>query len=77
MVDMRLPFPPAGPMPISPEENMDENGQVNWRVAWLKEIEHLQQVTTEQEQAGVDPAWYMMMLFRLRGALMPPIDPDA
>ncbi|KAJ7715424.1 hypothetical protein B0H14DRAFT_3633412 [Mycena olivaceomarginata] len=77
MMDMRLPLSPEGPMPISPEENMDENEQVNWRMAWLNEIEHLHQVTTEQEKAGVDSAWYMMMLFRLRDALMPPIDPDA
>ncbi|KAF7353030.1 Forkhead box protein J3 [Mycena venus] len=77
MMDMRFPMPP-GPMPISPEENieLDENGQVNWRVAWLKEIGHLQQVTAEQEKAGVDPEWYRMMLFRVRGALMP-INPDA
>jgi len=69
---------PPGPMPISPEENieLDENGQVNWRVAWLKEIGHLQQVTAEQEKAGVDPEWYRMMLFRVRGALMP-INPEA
>ncbi|KAJ6510074.1 hypothetical protein C8R47DRAFT_964734 [Mycena vitilis] len=74
---MGFPMPP-GPMPISPEENieLDENGQVNWRVAWLKEIGHLQQVTAEQEKAGVDPEWYRMMLFRVRGALMP-INPDA
>ncbi|KAJ7507479.1 hypothetical protein B0H11DRAFT_1967283 [Mycena galericulata] len=79
MMDMRFPMPPPGPMPISPEENieLDENGQVNWRVAWLKEIGHLQQVTAEQEKAGVDPEWYRMMLFRVRGALMPPINPDA
>ncbi|KAJ7638569.1 hypothetical protein FB45DRAFT_903250 [Roridomyces roridus] len=77
MMDMRLM--PPGPMPISPEENieLDENGQVNWRVAWLKEIGHLQQVTADQEKAGVDPEWYRMMLFRVRAALMPPINPDA
>ncbi|KAJ7807084.1 hypothetical protein B0H14DRAFT_2609987 [Mycena olivaceomarginata] len=64
---------PPGPMPISPEENIElhENGQVNWRVAWLKEIGHLHQVTAEQEKAGVDPEWYRMMLFRARAALMP------
>lgn len=75
-MNMGFPMPP-GPMPISPEENieLDENGQVNWRVAWLKEIGHLQQVTAEQEKAGVDPEWYRMMLFRVRGALMmPPAD---
>ncbi|KAJ6599345.1 hypothetical protein DFH09DRAFT_33032 [Mycena vulgaris] len=77
MMDMRFPLAPPGPMPISPDENieLDENGHVNWRVAWLKEIGHLQQVTAEQEKAGVDAEWYRMMLFRVRGALMPP--PDA
>ncbi|KAJ7774251.1 hypothetical protein DFH07DRAFT_123274 [Mycena maculata] len=79
IMDMRFPLPPPGPMPISPEENieLDENGHVNWRVAWLKEIGHLQQVTAEQEKAGVDPEWYRMMLFRVRGALMPAINPEA
>ncbi|KAK7061484.1 forkhead box protein J3 [Favolaschia claudopus] len=72
-----FPLPP-GPLPISPEEQieLDENGQVNWRVAWLKEIGHLQQVTAEQEKAGVDQEWFRMMLFRVRGALMPPINPE-
>jgi forkhead box protein J2/3 len=66
-------------MPISPDEGieLDEHGNVNWRVAWLKEIGHLQQVTAEQEKAGVDPEWYRMMLFRVRGALMPPMNPEA
>ncbi|KAJ6627554.1 hypothetical protein B0H10DRAFT_1779696 [Mycena sp. CBHHK59/15] len=79
MMRMPFPLPPPGPMPISPEENieLDENGHVNWRVAWLKEIGHLQQVTAEQEKAGVDSEWYRMMLFRVRGALMPPMNPDA
>lgn len=63
-----------GPMPISPDEGLevDEHGNVNWRLAWLKEIGHLQQVTAEQEKAGADPEWYRMMLFRVRSALMPP-----
>ncbi|KAG6833808.1 hypothetical protein H0H87_011742 [Tephrocybe sp. NHM501043] len=67
-------FPPVPPMPINMDEGLavDENGQVDWRLAWLKEIGHLQQVTDEQEKAGVDPDWYRMMLFRVRGALMPP-----
>jgi forkhead box protein J2/3 len=77
MLDMRFPLPP-GPMPLPADENieLDENGHVNWRVAWLKEIGHLQQVTAEQEKAGVDSEWYRMMLFRVRGALMPPIGPE-
>ncbi|KDR83414.1 hypothetical protein GALMADRAFT_23139, partial [Galerina marginata CBS 339.88] len=75
---MRYPPPPIPgpipPVPISPDEGfeMDEHGNVNWRLAWLKEIGHLQQLTQEQEKAGVDPEWYRMMLIRVRGALMPP-----
>lgn len=79
MPGMRFPPTMAGPMPISPDEGleMDEHGNVNWRLAWLKEIGHLQQVTAEQEKAGVDPEWYRMMLFRVRTALMPPpINPE-
>ncbi|KAF8639932.1 hypothetical protein AX17_001182 [Amanita inopinata Kibby_2008] len=74
---MRFPPPMPGPMPISPDENfeLDEHGNVNWRLAWLKEIGHLQQITAEQEKAGVDPEWYRMMLFRVRSALMPPPPP--
>lgn len=70
---MRFP-PPVPAMPIAIDEGVevDEHGNINWRVAWLKEIGHLQQVTAEQEKAGVDPEWYRMMLFRVRGALMPP-----
>ena len=74
---MRFPPPipgPIPPVPISPDEGLevDEHGNVNWRMAWLKEIGHLQQITAEQEKAGVDPEWYRMMLLRVRGALMPP-----
>ncbi|KAG5646466.1 hypothetical protein DXG03_003516 [Asterophora parasitica] len=79
MGGMRFP-PPVPPMPINMEEGLelDEHGNVNWRLAWLKEIGHLQQVTAEQEKAGVDPEWYRMMLFRVRGALMPPpMNPEA
>uniref|UniRef100_D8PKJ7 Fork-head domain-containing protein n=2 Tax=Schizophyllum commune (strain H4-8 / FGSC 9210) TaxID=578458 RepID=D8PKJ7_SCHCM len=79
MMGMRFP-PMGGPMPISPEEGLelDENGNVDWRAAWLKEIGHLQQVTAEQEKAGVDAEWYRMMLYRVRTALMPPVavNPD-
>jgi forkhead box protein J2/3 len=64
-------------MPLSADESIevDEHGNVNWRVAWLKELGHLQQVTAEQDKAQVDPDWYRMMLFRVRGALMAPINP--
>ncbi|KAG7449410.1 uncharacterized protein BT62DRAFT_929379 [Guyanagaster necrorhizus] len=69
-----IPPPVPGPMPILPDENMelDEHGNVNWYHAWVKEIGHLQAVTTEQEKAGADQEWYRMMLIRIRTALMPP-----
>ena len=71
---MRYPPPIPGPIPLSPDESLelDEHGNVNWRLAWVKEIGHLQQITEEQEKAGADPEWYRMMLFRVRNALMPP-----
>lgn len=71
---MNMRLLPPGPMPITPEEGieLDENGQVNWRLAWLKEIGHLQQVTDEQEKAGADQEWYRMMLWRVRSALITP-----
>jgi len=77
MPGMRYPPPIPGhmpPVPISPDEGLelDEHGNVNWRLAWLKEIGHLQQITAEQEKANIDPEWYRMMLFRVRSALMPP-----
>ena len=71
-------FAPApAPIPLSADESIevDEHGNVNWRVAWLKELGHLQQVTAEQDKAQVDPEWYRMMLFRVRSALMAPINP--
>ena len=77
MAGMRFPPPIPGPIPISPDENfeLDEHGNVNWRLAWHKEIGHLQQITAEQEKAGVDQEWYRMMLIRVRSALMPPPPP--
>ena len=77
MPGMRYPPPPLpGPLPVpmAPDENLelDENGQVNWRLAWHKEIGHLQAITAEQEKAGADQEWYRMMLLRVRGALVPP-----
>ncbi|KAG6838010.1 hypothetical protein H0H93_008404 [Arthromyces matolae] len=65
-------FPPVPPIHLEEGLDLDETGNVNWKLAWLKEIGHLQQVTAEQEKAGADPEWYRMMLFRVRGALMPP-----
>ena len=74
MMDPRFPPPIPGVLPISPDEGfeLDEHGNVNWRLAWVKELGHLQQITAEQEKAGVDPEWYRMMLIRVRSALMPP-----
>lgn len=71
---MRYPPPIPPGIPISPDEqfDLDENGNVDWRLAWHKEIGHLQSLTAEQEKAGVDSEWYRMMLFRIRSALMPP-----
>ena len=67
-----IPGPIPGPIPLSPDENQEVHGNVDWRLAWVKEIGHLQQITDEQEKAGADPEWYRMMLFRVRSALMPP-----
>jgi hypothetical protein len=72
---MRYPPPIPGPipgMPLSPDESQEVHGNVDWRLAWVKEIGHLQQITEEQEKAGADPEWYRMMLYRVRNALMPP-----
>ncbi|KAJ3996022.1 hypothetical protein F5050DRAFT_1572337 [Lentinula boryana] len=78
MMGMRFPVVSAMPMPPDESFEVDENGNVDWRMAWLKEIGHLQQVTAEQEKAGADPEWYRMMLVRVRTALMPPImNPEA
>ncbi|KAF5393768.1 hypothetical protein D9757_000263 [Collybiopsis confluens] len=80
MASMRFPAMPVGALPMSPDEtfDLDENGNVDWRLAWLKEIGHLQQVTAEQEKAGADPDWYRMMLIRVRTALMTPMmNPEA
>ncbi|KAJ8523011.1 hypothetical protein ONZ45_g544 [Pleurotus djamor] len=65
-------------MPIPAEEGleMDEHGNVNWRAAWIKEIGHLQALTSEQEKAGADQEWYRLMLLRVRTALMPPMNPE-
>ncbi|TCD70836.1 hypothetical protein EIP91_001526 [Steccherinum ochraceum] len=60
---MRFVQPPF----FSAEElEADEHGNVDWNLAWRKELNSLQQLTEEQEKAGADPEWYRMMLFRLR-----------
>lgn len=67
------------PIHISPEEGLevDEHGNINWRMAWLKELGHLQHLTAEQEKAGAGEEWYRMMMFRVRTAMMAPLDPAA
>jgi forkhead box protein J2/3 len=55
---------------------LDEHGNVDWHRAWVKELAALQQLTRDQEEAGVDQEWYRQMLFRVRAALMMGIPPD-
>jgi forkhead box protein J2/3 len=49
---------------------MDESGNVNWRLQWMKELEHLQQLTEEQDKDGASEEWYRVMFIRVRTALM-------
>lgn len=69
--------PPPQPIPIPPDGDIDvdEHGNIDWQNTWLKELNHLQQVTAEQDKQQVDQEWYRMMLFRVRGALMAPLNP--
>ena len=72
---MRFPVPPPPHVPME-EFELDEHGNVDWHLAWLKELRDLQQLTTDQEKAGVDQEWYRQMLFRVRAALMMALPPD-
>ncbi|KAJ7869666.1 hypothetical protein B0H13DRAFT_2557453 [Mycena leptocephala] len=54
-----MDMPPPGSIPEENLELNNENGEVDWRI------------TVEQEKDNVEPEWYRMMLFRVRGALMP------
>ncbi|KAF7301512.1 Forkhead box protein c2 [Mycena indigotica] len=68
------------PPPLSlmtPEDRVDatENGDVDWRALWLKEIEHLQEITAQQDKLGAQQQWYQMMLFRVRSVLLAPLAP--
>ena len=69
--------PPPQPIPIPPDGDIDvdEHGNISWRSVWLKELNHLQQVTAEQDKQQVDQEWYRMMVFRVRAALMAPLNP--
>ncbi|KAI6105518.1 hypothetical protein EDD17DRAFT_319610 [Pisolithus thermaeus] len=75
---MLPPPPPGGFAPAVPIDNLevDENGNLSWHLSWLKELNNLRQITTEQEKAGADEEWYRMMLLRVRSALMPPAYPE-
>jgi len=69
-------FPPP-PLPTLPEDlEVDENGNLDWHLAWVKELQQLQNVTAEQEKQGIDQEWFRIMLFRIRSAMMvPPLPP--
>ncbi|KAL5508220.1 hypothetical protein ACEPAH_5839 [Sanghuangporus vaninii] len=54
----------------------DANGNVNWRSAWHNELTKLQHITAEQDKLQVDQEWYREMLFRVRTAMMAPMDPN-
>jgi forkhead box protein J2/3 len=72
---VRFPVPPPPHVPME-EFEVDEHGNVDWHLAWHKELSVLQQLTTDQEKAGVDQEWYRQMLFRVRAALMMALPPD-
>jgi hypothetical protein len=44
-------------MPLSPDKNQEVHGNVDWHVAWVKEIGLLQQIIDEQK-VGTDAEWY-------------------
>lgn len=72
---MRFPVPPPPHVPME-EFEVDEHGNVDWHMAWIKELQVLQQLTTDQDKAGADQEWYRQMLFRVRAALIMPLPPD-
>ncbi|EPQ59392.1 hypothetical protein GLOTRDRAFT_55344 [Gloeophyllum trabeum ATCC 11539] len=69
---LHYPPPPPGLMRTEDSFELDEHGNVDWHRTWVKELQHLQTVTSEQEKAGAEQDWYRMMLFRVRTALMAP-----
>ena len=54
------------PIPHSPDESQEVHSNMDWHLAWVKEIGHLQQIADEQERAGADQEWYWMMLFHVQ-----------
>ena len=77
MLNESMRYPPAPMMTPGETFVVDEHGNVNWRSHWMKELGNLQQVTEQQEKAGVDQDWYRMMFVRVRNALMAPVGPAA
>jgi len=68
---------PAAIYPFIPQPNApeyDEQGNVNWRTAWLNELAKLQHITAEQDKLQAEPEWYREMLFRVRTAMLATID---
>ena len=59
---------------LRPLPEMDEQGNVIWRSAWKNELMKLQTLTAEQDKLMAEPEWYREMLFRVRTAMMAPID---
>lgn len=53
---------------------MDEHGNIIWRAAWKNELTKLETLTAEQDKLLAEPEWYREMLFRVRTAMMAPID---
>jgi forkhead box protein J2/3 len=68
---MRFP-PHVPPIVLGPDERLetDEAGNVSWRLQWIKELGHLQNLTQEQEKEGASEDWYRMMFLRVRSALL-------
>ncbi|KAI0033345.1 hypothetical protein K488DRAFT_13548, partial [Vararia minispora EC-137] len=71
---MRFAFPP--PLPPMPDElPMDANGNVDWRAAWRRELQHLQDFTEDADKNDADAEWYRAILFKIRTAMMMPPPP--
>ncbi|KAI0053028.1 hypothetical protein FA95DRAFT_1469602, partial [Auriscalpium vulgare] len=64
-------FPPPLIPPLH-DLQMDEHGNVDWHLAWVKELAQLQELTQEQEKAGADQEWFRQMLFKVRASMMLP-----
>ena len=63
------------PQLFRPDEgwDIDEHGNVNWAMAWRKELQSLLTVTEQQDKAGADQEWYRQMLVKVRTGMMTPV----